>query len=366
MWAKVLDSANFLWLLVLAVSIFTTVLGLVVTNAITVRRSHNGIRLWSEVYAGNQLTYLAFFFALFAAFDLKEMYKDLCIFVIVLSLLFFVLGLLNSRTHEQVVVGAKHATCNENCTEPLDPDRRRQIVGLNQKLASLSLLLTLVLIFALQYGKKTEIKQPLADVGSPARLKERTQGPSNNVTSAVPTQSAKNRPPTIQQSNSGGLNIQQATTGENSPIVNSPITVGSVPKRISQQDQLTLTDYLLKAKNSAKNIKITMSTDQYSAPAPFVTDFYDIVNNARWPIRENAVNQIIGFGQLGPARFKGVVIVTKGEPLKDGETMTVRESDPLFYIATVLQSLKVPIIVKRDPNYQAGVIGIQFEGGFPD
>ncbi len=32
----------------------------------------------------------------------------------------------------------------------------------------------------------------------------------------------------IQQGNSGGINVQQATTGENSPIVNSPITVNPV------------------------------------------------------------------------------------------------------------------------------------------
>jgi hypothetical protein len=159
-WSKVFASANFLWLLVLAVSIFTTVLGLVVTNAITVRRSHNGIRLWSEGYAGNQLTYLAFFFALFAAFDLTEIYKDLCIFVIVLSLLFFVLGLLNTRAHEQVITDAGHANCNENCNATLTPDQRRQIVGLNLKLAILSLVLTLMLIFSLQYGKKFGAQQP--------------------------------------------------------------------------------------------------------------------------------------------------------------------------------------------------------------
>ncbi len=129
-----------------------------VTNAVTVRRSHNGIRLWSEILAGNQLTYLAFFFALFAAFDLKEMYKDLCIIVVLLSLVFFVVGLLNNRTHEQLVIGAKHPHCDENCTDMLDATVRRRILGRNPELAVLSFALTLALILALQYGKKPEVR----------------------------------------------------------------------------------------------------------------------------------------------------------------------------------------------------------------
>jgi hypothetical protein len=129
------DPTNLLWLAVLVVGIFTSVLGLVITNAVTVRRSHNGIRLWGEVLSGNQLTYLAFFFARFAAFDLKEIYKNLCIIVSLLSLVFFVLGLVNNRTHEQLVLGAGHAKCDENCQAALNASLRSRILGANPALA---------------------------------------------------------------------------------------------------------------------------------------------------------------------------------------------------------------------------------------
>jgi hypothetical protein len=126
----------------------------VVTNAVTVRRSHNGIRLWSETLAGNQLTYLAFFFALFAAFDLREIYKDLCFIAILLSLVFFAIGLLNNRTHEQLVLSANHPKCDENCAQALDAGIRKRILGVNPALAIASFVMTVALVLALQYGKK--------------------------------------------------------------------------------------------------------------------------------------------------------------------------------------------------------------------
>ncbi len=55
-------------------------------------------------------------------------------------------------------------------------------------------------------------------------------------------------------SNSGGINVQQATTGDSSPIINSPITVGDVPKRISAKDLVTITQYLEDAKCSHRKL----------------------------------------------------------------------------------------------------------------
>jgi len=175
-------------------------------------------------------------------------------------------------------------------------------------------------------------------------------------------------PPTasIQQSNSGGLNIQQATTGERSPIVNSPITVGQIPKTISAQDKVSLSELFTRGLGTTAGKTITISADQYSAPSPFISDFYDLISGAHWPMREAQVNQIIGFGQLGPKRFQGAVLILHGEPLKEGEQVKVDSSDPLYYIGTALQSLNVPMIVIRKTDFQENAIGIQFEGGFPD
>ena len=65
--------------------------------------------------------------------------------------------------------------------------------------------------------------------------------PSSPVASPNPQPKPKpSSPPTVSpgsivQNNSGGANVLQGTTGENSPIINSPVTIGRVPKTISPQ-----------------------------------------------------------------------------------------------------------------------------------
>jgi hypothetical protein len=170
----------------------------------------------------------------------------------------------------------------------------------------------------------------------------------------------------IQQSNSGGVNVLQGTTGENSPIINSPVTVGNVPKYIPPQDALTLTDYLLKAKGSAQNIKISIRADQFTRASPFVDEFYSLFKDAQWPMNGAGVSDVITFGSGTPQRFKGAVISMKGDPVKPDEQVQVNPGEPLFYIGNVLKALKVPIILSREQTLDAGVITVQFEGGFPD
>jgi len=171
--------------------------------------------------------------------------------------------------------------------------------------------------------------------------------------------------PTIGQSNSGGVNVQQATTGKNSPIVNSPVTIGSVPKHIAPQDELTLTDYLLKTKASAARLHIVIAADQYSRPSPFVDEFYGLFKNGQWPMRDGGVTEFMGFSAPAPKKFQGAVVVIKGEPIKPGETVNIAAPDPVFYIGTVLNTLKITRSLTRDPNAEQGLIIIQFEGGFP-
>jgi hypothetical protein len=44
-----------------------------------------------------------------------------------------------------------------------------------------------------------------------------------------PRNNQNGRDRSVQQSNSGGINVQQTTTGDNSPIVNSPVTINPEP-----------------------------------------------------------------------------------------------------------------------------------------
>jgi hypothetical protein len=178
---------------------------------------------------------------------------------------------------------------------------------------------------------------------------------------------AQPKPPSISQSNnSGGINVLQGSNGQNSPIVNSPITVGTLPKHIQPNDALTLTDYLLKAKNSAVGVKIVVAADQFSRSSPFVDEFYNVFHDAQWPMKDNGVNGVMTLAAPAAKRFQGAMVTIKGEPLKPGESVNISAPDPLYYVASVLQSLNVDRSLNRDPKAEEGLIIIQFQGGFPN
>jgi hypothetical protein len=124
---------------------------------------------------------------------------------------------------------------------------------------------------------------------------------------------------------------------------------------------LDATQYLSSAKNKAR---IKIAVDQGNS-ANFADDFYKTVKDAGWPMEDEGADHFIGFGPPGK-RFQGAVIVIKGEPLKPGETVYFDASDPMNYIGRVLELLKVPRILRREPNQPEGRILIQFEGGLPD
>jgi hypothetical protein len=175
---------------------------------------------------------------------------------------------------------------------------------------------------------------------------------------------ATSRPATLTavQSNSGGINIQQGTTGADRSIINSPITVGNIPKAISVQDMVALKKYFLDAKSKSK---VQISADQFSGAAPLPDDFCDALKGGQWTMVDAGVNHMTVFSAPGK-KFQGAVVTINGEPLPDGQMTYVDASDPIFYIGNALEALKIPRILKRNKNQPEGVISITFEGGFPD
>lgn len=170
-------------------------------------------------------------------------------------------------------------------------------------------------------------------------------------------------PGSIVQNNSGGVNIQQGTTGTNSPIIDSPITIGSIPKDISEQDMNSIVTYLSSAPTKAP---IKVVADQFSGNAPFPDKFYYALKRSGWPMLDAEVDSILGFSPPGK-KFQGAVVIIKGEPLEPGQTFYPETaSDPLNYIGGVLEHLHIPRILKRDPSLPDGQIYVQFEGGFPN
>jgi hypothetical protein len=164
----------------------------------------------------------------------------------------------------------------------------------------------------------------------------------------------------ISQTNSGGLTVQQATTGSNSPIINSPITVGDIPKSLSSGDKLNLIALF----NSAR-IKATVEimADQLSGVAPFPDDFYDALKVGGWTMAEPGVNHYLA--AYAPGRlFQGAEITSKGDPVEPGGMIQLVNSDPLYYIAKALQSHRVDMSFSRSQNQKDGLINIRFLGGF--
>lgn len=156
-WNRVLSSENFNWLIVLIVGTAATAVGTVLTNGVTVRRGHNRIRLWSEVWANQHLTYIAFFPALLVAQkNLSEFYKNSSFGVMFIALILFVIGLMNIRAHEGIIA-ADHADCKgETCNTMLQKKSQIKIIRLNWILGCFSLVLSLLLLFSLQFGKAQE------------------------------------------------------------------------------------------------------------------------------------------------------------------------------------------------------------------
>jgi hypothetical protein len=189
----------------------------------------------------------------------------------------------------------------------------------------------------------------------------KTEPEKGNKEAAPSTPPNTTRPGSISQSNSGGINVQQGTTGNDSPIINSPITVGNVPKSISPQDMSALTSYFSNAKNKAK---VNVAADQISGAAPFPGDFYDALKAGGWIMLEQGVNQYIGFAAPGK-RFQGAIVTVRGEPLGPNETVSFEGSDPITYIGAALEAFKIPRSLKRDKSQEEGVITVDFQGGFP-
>lgn len=162
----------------------------------------------------------------------------------------------------------------------------------------------------------------------------------------------------IQQSNSGGVNVLQGTTGENSPIINSPITVGDVPKRISPEDLTKITQYLATAQTK-KHIKI--NAFQNGNAVPFAKDIYKAFHDAGWPMSDNGIVQALGIVSAGQDFFQGAIITVKGTPIGPSDKITVSSGDPLYCVSAVLDSLKIPRVLSRELDFDDDMISIQFQ-----
>jgi hypothetical protein len=224
-------------------------------------------------------------------------------------------------------------------------------------------------------GTNTGVTQPSPSTpgatATPERPKPSTgaarhQALKPNLSSPATTQPTSTVPATppgsLVQTNSGGVNVQQGTTGSDSPIINSPITIGSFPKAISPQDMTTLKTYFLR---SPVKPEVAITTDQYSGAVPFPDDFYDVLKNGGWKMKETGANHMMVFSAPGRT-FQGVVVKVYGDPIPPGQVLNLSESDPIAYIGNALEAFKIPHTLIRTRDQPEGLITISFVGGFPN
>lgn len=165
----------------------------------------------------------------------------------------------------------------------------------------------------------------------------------------------------ISQSKSGGINVEQGTTGSNSPIINSPITIGDLPKTIQAQDMDRLKAFF---QSAPTKVRVQISADQFSGVQPLPDDFYDALKGGGWTMVDGGASRVMAFGPPG-RRFQGAVVMVKGQPLAPNEMVQLDPSEPLAYIGRALAALGVERSLQRDPKLEEGLIIIRFEGGFP-
>jgi len=121
----------------------------------------------------------------------------------------------------------------------------------------------------------------------------------------------KNHPPaerSVSQNNSGGVNVQQTTTGDNSPIINSPITVGTVAMRIPEAKKLEIISVL--AQHPAR-IGVTLVQ---GGDSEFARDWRDVLIAAGWETGGGGIGSFIPTS----GDMDGIWINIPGDVPKDG------------------------------------------------
>jgi hypothetical protein len=94
----------------------------------------------------------------------------------------------------------------------------------------------------------------------------------------------------IIQSNSGGVNVLQGTTGANSPIINSPITIGKVPKTIPPDLADELVAFLKAAPTKAK---VDVMVDQLSGVEPSARRVLRCPEESRGPLAATGASHVM-------------------------------------------------------------------------
>jgi hypothetical protein len=159
------------------------------------------------------------------------------------------------------------------------------------------------------------------------------------------------------QSNSGGVNIQQGSTGAGSPIVNSPISVGLYPPRHVSSDWIAQGIPYLSV-YPAKALVLYPSTD--GDAFTYAKEIADLLRTAGWTVDGPNGAMIVSNG--GPEY--GISITYKGEKTAPGQQVklvTDSSSGRLLNFLLALQN-KSDVYADPEPGVDEGHMTVTVNG----
>ncbi len=177
---------------VLAILLVSSVLGVVAPNFIyRDSRTHNELKLLNDCLGRVQLAFVSFYLTLFVVVELQTAaQKRLIGFFLLLSFLFYLIGIRQARGQEQKIRklhGRKKCTPGpEHCDLLLDRSAKWKIYGANAWLGAASFLFALYLAFSPAVVRKKSASNSIDKSG---------RGPSavTPTQATVPTQESKSQ-----------------------------------------------------------------------------------------------------------------------------------------------------------------------------
>jgi hypothetical protein len=132
--------------------------------------------------------------------------------------------------------------------------------------------------------------------------------------------------PAISQSNSGGINVQQATTGENSPIIDSPVTIVGKPEPTFTWTQQLATDI------PGKVVLTLTVADTMERPAfialcdrPCKSARAIVPNSVSVPLYAQPASEVVAIGVMSPPSITPTLPLYWSIKSLDGTPLTIKQ-----------------------------------------
>jgi hypothetical protein len=138
---------NIRWLIVLLIGLGSAILGTLFSK-VTSAATESKHTIINELLVTHQFAYFGFYASVLTAFDLRSIFREVCVFAIIVTFIFFAIGLFT----------LKHTDAN------------KKVMATNVILAVIALLGTTLLVLSLQSAKIETNPSPVTKTNSECRM----------------------------------------------------------------------------------------------------------------------------------------------------------------------------------------------------